>query len=46
MNGETVVKEVPLIANRDVAEGGFFKRLWDGISLFFAELLSSDTLAV
>jgi len=46
MNGATVVKQVPLVANSDVAEGGFFKRLWDGISLFFAKLFSSDTLAV
>lgn len=46
MNGDVLVKEVPLIANSAVEEGGFFKRLWDGISLFFAKLFSGDTLAV
>ena len=46
MNGTALVKEVPLVANTEVAEGGFFKRLWDGISLFFAKLFSADTLAV
>lgn len=46
MNGDVLVKEVPLVANTDAAEGGFFKRLWDGISLFFAKLFSGDTLAV
>tara|TARA_R110002072_G_scaffold150059_2_gene298179 strand:+ start:30988 stop:32160 length:1173 start_codon:yes stop_codon:yes gene_type:complete len=46
MNGDVLVKEVPLIANSTVEEGGFFKRLWDGISLFFAKLFSGDTLAV
>ena len=46
MNGGALVKEVVLVANTEVAEGGFFKRLWDGISLFFAKLFSSDTLAV
>ena len=46
MNGGALVKEVVLVANTEVAEGGFFKRLWDGISLFFAKFFSSDTLAV
>jgi D-alanyl-D-alanine carboxypeptidase (penicillin-binding protein 5/6) len=46
MNGGALVKEVALVANTEVAEGGFFKRLWDGISLFFAKLFSGDTLAV
>ncbi|MFT7090294.1 MAG: D-alanyl-D-alanine carboxypeptidase (penicillin-binding protein 5/6) [Candidatus Azotimanducaceae bacterium] len=46
MNGGELVKEVPLVANTDVAEGGFFKRLWHSISLFFSKLFSGDTLAV
>ncbi|MFT5562898.1 MAG: D-alanyl-D-alanine carboxypeptidase (penicillin-binding protein 5/6) [Litorivivens sp.] len=46
MNGGEMVKEVPLVANTDVAEGGFFKRLWHSISLFFSKLFSGDTLAV
>lgn len=46
MNGGELVKEVSLVANTDVAEGGFFKRLWHSISLFFSKLFSGDTLAV
>jgi D-alanyl-D-alanine carboxypeptidase (penicillin-binding protein 5/6) len=46
MNGETLVKEIPLVANTSVAEGGFFTRFWDSISLFFKKLFSGDTLAV
>jgi len=46
MNGGVLVKEVPLVANAEVAEGGFFKRVWDSISLFFSKLFSGDTLAV
>lgn len=46
MNGETLVKEIPLVANTSVAEGGFFTRFWDSISLFFKKLFSGDTLTV
>ena len=46
MNGEELVKEVPLVANTAVDEAGFFGRLWDSISLFFTRLFSGDTLAV
>jgi D-alanyl-D-alanine carboxypeptidase (penicillin-binding protein 5/6) len=45
-NGEEVVREVPLVAGQAVAEGGFFKRLWDSLSLFFTNLFSGDTLSV
>ncbi|EPJ44102.1 MAG: D-alanyl-D-alanine carboxypeptidase [Osedax symbiont Rs1] len=33
------VKTVPLVALNSVAEGGFFKKTWDGIVLFFIGLL-------
>jgi D-alanyl-D-alanine carboxypeptidase (penicillin-binding protein 5/6) len=46
MNGEALVKEVPLVANMAVDEAGFFGRLWDSITLFFTRLFSGDTLAV
>ena len=36
--GDQVVAEVPLRADLAVTEGGFFKRLWDGIRLFFRNL--------
>jgi len=39
LNGETVVDE-PLIALQPVEEGGFFKRIWDMIKLFFIGLFS------
>ncbi len=45
-NGEAVVKEVALVAGQTVDEGGFFQRLWDGLSLFFTKLFSGDTLAL
>jgi D-alanyl-D-alanine carboxypeptidase (penicillin-binding protein 5/6) len=45
-NGEELVREVPLVAGQAVAEGGFFKRLWDSLSLFFTNLFSGDTLSV
>ncbi len=37
---DEVISEVPLIALEPVEEGGFFKRLWDGILRFFAGLFS------
>ncbi len=37
--GEPVLDQ-PLIALEDVEEGGFFKRLWDMIKLFFVNLFS------
>jgi D-alanyl-D-alanine carboxypeptidase (penicillin-binding protein 5/6) len=37
---DKLVAEVPLVAQDAVAEGGFFKRIWQGIYLFFRELLS------
>lgn len=40
MMGEEVVKEVPLLAQQSVERGGFFKRLWDSIKLFFMGLFS------
>ncbi len=39
LNGESVVDE-PLIALEPVEEGGFFKRIWDLIKLFFIGLFS------
>ena len=38
MRGEEVVKEVPLLAQKAVERGGFFKRFWDSIVLFFSGL--------
>ncbi|MCL6269128.1 D-alanyl-D-alanine carboxypeptidase [Sansalvadorimonas sp. 2012CJ34-2] len=37
---DEIVEEKPLIALEDVQEGGFFKRLWDGIVRFFMGLFS------
>lgn len=39
LNGETVLKE-PLVALESVAEGGLFKRIWDGLILFFSQLVT------
>ena len=39
LNGELVVDE-PLISLQPVEEGGFFKRIWDLIKLFFIGLFS------
>jgi len=39
LDGETIVDE-PLVALDAVPEGGFFKRLWDMIKLFFIGLFS------
>lgn len=38
LDGEELLRE-PLIALESVDEGGFFKCLWDGIILFFSQLL-------
>lgn len=35
-----ILQEVPLVAKVAVEEGGFFKRLWHSIYLFFSELFS------
>jgi len=37
--GDEVVREVPLVAARDVEPAGFFKRLWHAIVLAFRHLL-------
>ncbi len=37
LDGETIVDE-PVLALKGVPEGGFFKRLWDAIKLFFIQL--------
>ncbi|TVP57744.1 MAG: D-alanyl-D-alanine carboxypeptidase [Halomonadaceae bacterium] len=39
LNGE-VLAERPLLALQTVEQGGLFKRLWDGLKLFFAQLFS------
>ncbi|MBC7182034.1 MAG: D-alanyl-D-alanine carboxypeptidase, partial [Marinobacter sp.] len=36
-NGEVLVDQ-PVLALSDVPEGGFFKRIWDAIKLFFVQL--------
>lgn len=38
VNGEKALSEAPLVALRNVAEAGFFGRLWDSILLFFYSL--------
>lgn len=35
MLGEKVLREVPLVAQAAVEEGGFFRRIWDTIRLWF-----------
>lgn len=37
LNGEVLVDQ-PVLALTDVPEGGFFKRIWDAIKLFFVQL--------
>ncbi len=37
LDGETFVDQ-PVLALSDVPEGGFFKRIWDAIKLFFVQL--------
>ncbi|OEY66732.1 D-alanyl-D-alanine carboxypeptidase family protein [Marinobacter sp. X15-166B] len=39
LNGETVLSQ-PVLALESIPEGGFFKRLWDSVKLFFVNLLS------
>jgi D-alanyl-D-alanine carboxypeptidase (penicillin-binding protein 5/6) len=34
-----VVAQAPLVALEAVEQGGFFRRIWDGIRLFFRGLL-------
>ena len=46
MNGDEEIASVDLVALMDHEEGGFFKRLWDAVVLFFAGLFSGDTLSV
>ncbi|MEE8057737.1 MAG: D-alanyl-D-alanine carboxypeptidase family protein [Pseudomonadales bacterium] len=38
LDGEELLRE-PLIAIQSVEEGGWFKRLWDAIALFFSQLI-------
>ncbi|MDL0430665.1 D-alanyl-D-alanine carboxypeptidase family protein [Marinobacter sp. TBZ242] len=35
---DDVVVDQPVLALQDVPEGGFFKRLWDAVKLFFVQL--------
>ncbi|MCF7982433.1 MAG: D-alanyl-D-alanine carboxypeptidase [Pseudomonadales bacterium] len=37
--GEQTLTQTPLIALESVKEGGFFKRIWDQIVLFFVQLI-------
>ena len=37
LNGKTL-KQVPIVAEDSIEKGGFFKRLWDSIALFFSNL--------
>ena len=37
---DEVIKTVPLLAQHDVKEGAFLKRLWDSIMIFFTGLIS------
>lgn len=39
LGGETLL-EAPLVAVESVEQGGFFKRIWDNLVLFFTRLLS------
>ncbi|MEQ8184097.1 D-alanyl-D-alanine carboxypeptidase family protein [Marinobacter salarius] len=36
--GDDVVVDQPVLALSDIPEGGFFKRIWDAIKLFFVQL--------
>lgn len=38
MRGEEVVREVPLLAQREVGQGSVFKLIWDSIVMFFNSL--------
>jgi D-alanyl-D-alanine carboxypeptidase (penicillin-binding protein 5/6) len=46
VNGDEEIASVDLVALMDQEEGGFFKRLWDSVALFFTELFSGDTLSL
>ncbi|MCV6606479.1 MAG: D-alanyl-D-alanine carboxypeptidase, partial [Porticoccaceae bacterium] len=35
-----VLRELPLVADREIPEAGFFARLWDSIKLFFVGIFS------
>ena len=37
---DEMIKEVPLVAQQSVERGGFFKRVWDSVILFFTGLFS------
>jgi D-alanyl-D-alanine carboxypeptidase (penicillin-binding protein 5/6) len=37
---DKVIVDQPLVALEDVPLGGFFKRLWDTLTLFFVGLFS------
>ena len=37
---DEVVSEVPLLAQQTVEKGGFFKRLWDSVVMFFSGLFA------
>ncbi|BES72629.1 D-alanyl-D-alanine carboxypeptidase family protein [Marinobacter nanhaiticus D15-8W] len=39
LNGEEIVNR-PVVALEEVPEGGFFKRIWDAIKLFFVQLFN------
>ena len=45
-NGDQLVREIPLVSSQAIEAGGFFKRFWDSLSLFFVKLFSGDTLAI
>jgi D-alanyl-D-alanine carboxypeptidase (penicillin-binding protein 5/6) len=36
--GDKLIKQVDLVALESVEQGGFFRRMWDGIRLFFRNL--------
>jgi D-alanyl-D-alanine carboxypeptidase (penicillin-binding protein 5/6) len=38
LNGEELLRE-PMVALQSIKEGGLFKRLWDGLVLFFSGLI-------
>jgi D-alanyl-D-alanine carboxypeptidase (penicillin-binding protein 5/6) len=37
------LRRIPLITTHEIAKGGFFKRLWDSITLFFRSLLKNNS---
>ena len=40
MLDDEVVREVPLLAQQAIERGGFFKRIWDSVKLFFSGLFA------